>query len=607
MARKSHRTAVIVLGMHHSGTPALAGILARLGCDIPGTSMPANPTNAKGFYEPGTIRLLNDAILESAGSSWMDWEPLNAGWSKSAAAAMFHDRALTALSEEFGDSRLFLLEDPRICRLMPFWNDVLKDAGCTPLIIHTHSAPLEVAASLEKVHGFDPAFSQLLWLRHVLDAEWASRKLKRHFTSYQKVLTNWAQMAKQTQEDLDLSWPRISRKAKTEISAFLSADLRNFQFTTDAGKDSPLASDWVRESFAILEKWTVSGETAGDRDRLDEIRNQLNTSGPIFSDLVENGRLAGMTLKTRNEQLAEKDVNVRSLEGQLTQVTEQLAEKADNILSLEDALTKAEDQSAQAQDRLSFLESSLDQRTTEAEDWARQAKRAEEALATAQSSVASLENDLEVLTSNTKNSLAEKDNAVRRLNAEIAQMIKLTLGIKDALTKAEKQSAQAQDRLSFLESSLNQRTTEAEDWARQAKRAKETLATAQSTVANLKNDLKALTSNTKNSLAKKDNMVRRMTAEIAQMKNLMKRMKIDNEKKYTSLTKKYHGLVGKYREVLEKSNARKVRLQKDAQQKTEMHLQISEQKEVIESLYKSTSWRISKPLRWIATRLSVRS
>jgi len=45
------RNAVVVLGMHRSGTSALAGVLARLGCDLPQTLMPTNDFNAKGYYE----------------------------------------------------------------------------------------------------------------------------------------------------------------------------------------------------------------------------------------------------------------------------------------------------------------------------------------------------------------------------------------------------------------------------------------------------------------------------------------------------------------------------------------------------------------------------
>ena len=42
---KSSRIAIVVLGMHRSGTSALAGVLNILGCDKPATVMDPNPFN----------------------------------------------------------------------------------------------------------------------------------------------------------------------------------------------------------------------------------------------------------------------------------------------------------------------------------------------------------------------------------------------------------------------------------------------------------------------------------------------------------------------------------------------------------------------------------
>ena len=56
------RSAIVILGMHRSGTSALAGVLNMLGCDLPETLMPANAYNEKGYFESNAIRLLNDRV-----------------------------------------------------------------------------------------------------------------------------------------------------------------------------------------------------------------------------------------------------------------------------------------------------------------------------------------------------------------------------------------------------------------------------------------------------------------------------------------------------------------------------------------------------------------
>ena len=66
------RTAYLVLGMHRSGTSALANLLALAGADLPRDVMPADEHNARGYFEPWRIAVFNDRRLAAAGSAWDD-------------------------------------------------------------------------------------------------------------------------------------------------------------------------------------------------------------------------------------------------------------------------------------------------------------------------------------------------------------------------------------------------------------------------------------------------------------------------------------------------------------------------------------------------------
>src|SRR5262249_55069687 len=142
------RTCVLVLGMHRSGTSAVSRVLNLLGCDLPTTLMPAGEGNETGHWESHPIAQFNDRLLSSAGSSWDDWLPVNPGWYSSPKAAQFQEEALSLLDKEFGASRLFVLKDPCICRLAPFWLNVLAMHGAVPRMILPVRNPLEVAMSL---------------------------------------------------------------------------------------------------------------------------------------------------------------------------------------------------------------------------------------------------------------------------------------------------------------------------------------------------------------------------------------------------------------------------------------------------------------------------
>jgi len=64
------RQAVIILGMHRSGTSAVAGAVTRLGLAAPERRSRQTPDNPTGFHEPLPLIRLNDLVLKFLGCSW---------------------------------------------------------------------------------------------------------------------------------------------------------------------------------------------------------------------------------------------------------------------------------------------------------------------------------------------------------------------------------------------------------------------------------------------------------------------------------------------------------------------------------------------------------
>ena len=60
--------AILVLGMHRSGTSALARILNLLGCELGPNLLPAAADNEAGFWEHRDVVLLDDEVLARVGS-----------------------------------------------------------------------------------------------------------------------------------------------------------------------------------------------------------------------------------------------------------------------------------------------------------------------------------------------------------------------------------------------------------------------------------------------------------------------------------------------------------------------------------------------------------
>ena len=320
-AAKAHqppKVAVLVAGMHRSATSLLTQVLVSMGCDAPKTLMAADEHNASGYWESTPIAALNDAILASAGSAWDDWERFNPDWFASTAAVEFHDRAQALLEGEYGDSRLFVLKDPRICRLLPFWCRVVRQFGAEPRIAIPLRNPHEVAVSLTERDAIPKPLGFLLWLRNVLDAEADSRQHNRAFAWYEDMLTNWEAVVHRLGRDLGVLWPRRSTVAAVEIEDCISPSLRHHAI--DGALDDPAVSRWTKSAFDVFSRWGRGQPCAGDVKELDSIRSALDEAAEAFgrpilisARLDKKNRALTKEIHARGEAIADREQQIDAL------------------------------------------------------------------------------------------------------------------------------------------------------------------------------------------------------------------------------------------------------------------------------------------------------
>jgi len=268
------RIAYVVLGMHRSGTSSVAGTLALLGAAAPRTLMRPAQDNPKGFWESEVVTAFNDRLLAAAGSSWNDWRRLDGAALSDPA---WTEEAARVLQAEFGDAEAIVLKDPRICRFFPFWRRVLEDAGYAPLIVAPVRDPREVAASLNARNGMDPARGQRLWLRHVLDAEAASRGLPRHLMAWGGFIADWRGETARMAARLNRPLTPTPDQAQA-VDAFLTADLR--RQTPGEGRPPALAA----RAHAALLDLARHGEHADLHRALDVLRAEFDRACALFPD-----------------------------------------------------------------------------------------------------------------------------------------------------------------------------------------------------------------------------------------------------------------------------------------------------------------------------------
>lgn len=186
----SRSTAILVAGMHRSGTSATAGALQLSGVALGGSLLAAGADNPKGYFEHERAVKINERLLVQLGSRWDDVRELPAGWRDSAPAREALAGIDALILEEFAGAPLWALKDPRLCRLMPLWLEALRKRDVQPVVLFVARDPAEVAASLRARNGWSAGVGELLWLRHVLDAEAATRGLPRTAIAYDALLAD---------------------------------------------------------------------------------------------------------------------------------------------------------------------------------------------------------------------------------------------------------------------------------------------------------------------------------------------------------------------------------------------------------------------------------
>lgn len=219
--------------MHRSGTSALAGVLSLLGIQPGDALLPAiEGINPKGFWEHAEIVSIHEQLLEVFGSSWDDESPLPNQWWLSPLATSLRNRIVSVLRRDFSNQPIWLIKDPRMCRLLPMWHEVLLELSCQPLYILSLRSPAEVAHSLHKRDDLAEEASCLLWLTHMLEAEFQTRGQPRVFVAYEQLLSDWRGTVTGISKTLSLTWPVAAENAAPEIEAFLDSSLRHHNSST---------------------------------------------------------------------------------------------------------------------------------------------------------------------------------------------------------------------------------------------------------------------------------------------------------------------------------------------------------------------------------------
>ena len=317
-------SAILVAGMHRTGTSAITRVLALLGVDLPRRLVPGVPNdNDLGFWESvpwPRLTIASSRQLARRGTTYLHYPSRSSPQQRQTPSLA---NSTSILRAEYGDSSLFVVEDPRMCRLLPLWIAALDRFGARPSFVITTRNPLEVAGSLKARDGFSGTKSCLLWLRHLLDAERDSRGFARVFVSYERLLRDWVTTSERIARELHLFWPRAGHDSHLQIEEFLSSALRHHSYDYSELRARSDVTAWVKQAFDAVSRAATDAEEV-DSELFDEIRGQLDRADQAYGPLLAQARA----------EINEREAARGQIESQLASVSDELAEREDELRSL---------------------------------------------------------------------------------------------------------------------------------------------------------------------------------------------------------------------------------------------------------------------------------
>ena len=201
------RHAAIVLGMHRSGTSAVAGAAIRLGFAPPRTPLAPTQDNPTGYHEPFAVVASNYRFLKSLGCTWYDCLSFDASLIDGAARAAALNRCTAILSQEFADEPAFVVKDPRLCLTLPIWIPAFRALASEVSVLLVVRHPDEVAKSVFRRDGLPQSDTAMVWLHHMLAAERTTRGMPRAVVLYDDLLNDWRGCMARTGRLANIAWP----------------------------------------------------------------------------------------------------------------------------------------------------------------------------------------------------------------------------------------------------------------------------------------------------------------------------------------------------------------------------------------------------------------
>ena len=317
-------TGIFIVNAPRSGSSVLAGILDKFGIFGGADIISHNIFNPRGFYESGEIIKINSEIYKiwvKLDPEWVSIISPPQGWESSKEIEEPKNRLKNLLKSTFFPKELWYLKEPSFMRLLPLYFDVIKElalevnAGIDLKVCFVFRHPVEVAYSMHDYNGqsvFDNVFS---WLKSNIEAEFATRNIKRTFISYNAILLDWKETIEKINRKLDLDIGGNNyEKAGADAGLLVNPIYRDYE--TNDFRD--ISNSAIIEYASKIYNALLSLETAGgDAGNASGDAGNASVDADAFKDFDE---VASRLLELEKTAKAVNGKKVIGVPGQLKKV-----------------------------------------------------------------------------------------------------------------------------------------------------------------------------------------------------------------------------------------------------------------------------------------------
>ena len=386
--------AILVLGMHRSGTSAITRGLQVFGVDLGERLMPpVSGTNDKGFWEDLDIYALNVELLNSLSHDWSSNSPILEAELSREDLSDLRVRAVELLRQKTQGKAIVGVKDPRFARLLPFWQNVFDHLGIQASYVIAVRHPMSVARSLKVRDGFSAEKSYYLWLGHIIPSILYTEGFSRVVVDYDALVDEPEKQLRRIAERLSLPAPSPADPSLEEFrNEFLAKDLRHTRFQPeDLHLDASVPVE-VIEAYALLER-LAQDELPIDVPDVHETFTRLDQRLRDFSPALHYMSDLEQQLANMSNTAAERDDQLAQLHAAHEAERQAVADRDGQIASLNQAVTERDGQLAQLQITLEAERQNVADRDGQVESLSQSVSARETEVATLKVEIAGLGNE----------------------------------------------------------------------------------------------------------------------------------------------------------------------------------------------------------------------